>query len=41
MEEEELKTHAFDGYLMKPISVEDLRELVKNTLESKTESGKS
>ena len=35
MEEEELKTHAFDGYLMKPISVEDLRELVKSTLENK------
>ena len=32
MEEEELKTHAFDGYLMKPVSIEDLRELVKSTL---------
>ena len=34
-EEEELKTHAFDGYLMKPVSVEDLRELVKSTLDGK------
>jgi CheY-like chemotaxis protein len=35
MEEEELKAHAFDGYLMKPVSVEDLRELVKSTLDGK------
>lgn len=42
MEEEELKTHAFNGYLMNPVSVEDLRELVRNTLETrKAESGKS
>ena len=38
MEEEELKTHAFNGYLMKPVSVEDLREAVKNTLEAKRPS---
>ena len=35
LEEEELKTHGFDGYLMKPVSVEDLRTLVKDSLKSK------
>jgi CheY-like chemotaxis protein len=40
MEEEELKKLAFDGYLMKPVSVEDLRELVKSTLKVETGSKK-
>ena len=32
MDEEELKQHDFDGYLLKPVSVNDLKDLVKEIL---------
>ena len=35
MEEDELKKQDFDGYLMKPVSVVDLREMVSRVLESR------
>ena len=33
MGEDELKAHDFNGYLLKPVSVDDLKELVQSTLD--------